>query len=382
MSMPRPVLALPCGSRSIDERAVAEVGQRRPEVHGRRRLADAALLVGHGEDPRKWAGGIGSTVVIGRAERFAGRQGHRRHLLPGSLGRPEPGRARAAASYRSRSAAVTPWRVPRGTWGRGFVRNARHAGARRPRSTWNARLPAAGRRVRSPGDRLPNDRAGRSRSEERRPRPTARGKRSRAWRHQRERRVPRRSPTIVRPSQPARSASPPTVRAGGSLTTSCPPTRRNGAAHSATTPAGRSCGRPRRPRCPATPARAELLGPPAHHADPRRRGPAGRRRGASASVRRWLASSSTTSSSGRSTASTRPGSPPPLPRSSSARRGRSTARKPRACSMADVRSPEPRKPARAASRSTLSRALSSPPSGIRRKDDDPAERLLALRSGS
>ena len=52
-SMPRPVEALPCGSRSMISDALADRGQRGAEIDRRRRLADAALLVGEHENARQ-----------------------------------------------------------------------------------------------------------------------------------------------------------------------------------------------------------------------------------------------------------------------------------------------------------------------------------------
>ena len=63
-SMPTPVVALPCGSRSTI-RTRALVGQAGAEVHRRGRLADAALLVGERENHRE----LGMSTSISRTGR-------------------------------------------------------------------------------------------------------------------------------------------------------------------------------------------------------------------------------------------------------------------------------------------------------------------------
>ena len=55
-SMPSPVVALPWGSRSIDQHPIAQLGQSRAQVDRGRGLAHAALLVGDGDDPGQFLG--------------------------------------------------------------------------------------------------------------------------------------------------------------------------------------------------------------------------------------------------------------------------------------------------------------------------------------
>ena len=50
-SIPSAVLALPCGSRSMTQHAQPVQGERGGEIHRAGGLADAALLVGDGDDP-------------------------------------------------------------------------------------------------------------------------------------------------------------------------------------------------------------------------------------------------------------------------------------------------------------------------------------------
>ena len=189
--MPRPVEALPWGSRSTTRTRKPDLGQGRAEVHRGGGLAHAALLVGDGDDPRQRAAGSAPWAPGRRsATRGPRRTGPSRDLggrrrprarSPGARARGLGGpglRLDGSASPRARSSAAAARRAPgssaparRPALGRRRLGSSARARARRARrsTSGRARAQPAGRSASAAGSASGSGRGGLARRS--RPRP-------------------------------------------------------------------------------------------------------------------------------------------------------------------------------------------------------------------